>query len=220
MGIGSIWVARVAGHLGVLVWGGHQGSQCHLHTSPPDCRCSPLGATLPQCHENSTCVCRPGFVGYKCDRCQDNFFLTASGRQCQECPSCYALVKEEVSPPRLGPAQAGCAFCSFHAPSKRQLCAGCWEVPTYPWSFWGYQPPPSCAHPAIWLSSPLCPFLVPEWTREKWARPYVLLHYQTEVSHLLTFGGDEDTDGPLWGGSGGGRCSCWNTSRTSSREVM
>ena len=162
MGIGSIWVARVAGHLGVLVWGGYQGSQCHLHTSPPDCRCSPLGATLPQCHENSTCVCRPGFVGYKCDRCQDNFFLTASGRQCQECPSCYALVKEEVSPPRLGPAQAGCAFCSFHAPSKRQLCAGCWEVPTYPWSFWGYQPPPSCAHPAIWLSSPLCPFLVPE----------------------------------------------------------
>ena len=112
MGIGSIWVARVAGHLGVLVWGGHQGSQCHLHTSPPDCRCSPLGATSPQCHENSTCVCRPGFVGYKCDRCQDNFFLTASGRQCQECPSCYALVKEEVSPPRLGPAQAGCALCS------------------------------------------------------------------------------------------------------------
>ncbi|ELR51295.1 Laminin subunit gamma-3, partial [Bos mutus] len=62
-----------------------------------DCRCSPLGATSPQCHENSTCVCRPGFVGYKCDRCQDNFFLTASGRQCQECPSCYALVKEEAA---------------------------------------------------------------------------------------------------------------------------
>lgn len=124
-------MARAAGHLGVLVWGGHQGAQCHLHT-PPDCRCSPLGATSPQCHENSTCVCKPGFVGYKCDRCQNNFFLTASGTQCQECPPCYALVKEEVSPPRRGPAQAGCTFCSFHAPSEHLLCAGRWEVPAYP----------------------------------------------------------------------------------------
>ncbi|XP_015449611.1 laminin subunit gamma-3 [Pteropus alecto] len=61
------------------------------------CRCSPLGAASAQCHENSTCVCRPGFVGYKCDRCRDNFFLTAGGAQCQECPSCYALVKEEAA---------------------------------------------------------------------------------------------------------------------------
>lgn len=45
-------------------------------------------------------------MGYKCDRCRDNFFLTAGGAQCQECPSCYALVKEEVSPPRPGPVQA------------------------------------------------------------------------------------------------------------------
>lgn len=64
---------------------------------PPDCRCSPLGAASPQCHENSTCVCRPGFVGYKCDRCQDNFFLVDGDTGCQECPTCYALVKEEVS---------------------------------------------------------------------------------------------------------------------------
>ncbi|XP_058158195.1 laminin subunit gamma-3 isoform X2 [Dasypus novemcinctus] len=61
------------------------------------CRCSPLGAASAQCHENSTCVCKPGFVGYKCDRCQDNFFLTAGGTYCQECPSCYALVKEEAA---------------------------------------------------------------------------------------------------------------------------
>ncbi|XP_007942535.1 laminin subunit gamma-3 [Orycteropus afer afer] len=61
------------------------------------CRCSPLGAASVQCHENSTCVCRPGFVGYKCDRCQDNFFLTSGGLQCQECPSCYSLVKEEAA---------------------------------------------------------------------------------------------------------------------------
>ncbi|XP_029776916.1 laminin subunit gamma-3 [Suricata suricatta] len=61
------------------------------------CRCSPLGAAKVQCHQNGTCVCRPGFVGYKCDRCQENFFLTAGGTHCQECPSCYALVKEEAS---------------------------------------------------------------------------------------------------------------------------
>ncbi|XP_038404935.1 laminin subunit gamma-3 isoform X1 [Canis lupus familiaris] len=61
------------------------------------CRCSPLGAASPQCHKNSTCVCRPGFVGYKCDHCQDNFFLTAGGTHCQECPSCYSLVKEEAA---------------------------------------------------------------------------------------------------------------------------
>ncbi|XP_016817372.1 laminin subunit gamma-3 isoform X2 [Pan troglodytes] len=61
------------------------------------CRCSPLGAASAQCHENGTCVCRPGFEGYKCDRCHDNFFLTADGTHCQECPSCYALVKEEAA---------------------------------------------------------------------------------------------------------------------------
>ncbi|XP_053412515.1 laminin subunit gamma-3 isoform X2 [Nycticebus coucang] len=61
------------------------------------CRCSPLGTTSAQCHENSTCVCRPGFSGYKCDRCHDNFFLTGDGTQCQECPICYGLVKEEVA---------------------------------------------------------------------------------------------------------------------------
>lgn len=68
---------------------------------PSACRCSPLGAASAQCHKNGTCVCKPGFVGYKCDRCQDNFFLTAGGTRCEECPSCYALVKEEVSPPDL-----------------------------------------------------------------------------------------------------------------------
>ncbi|XP_021567698.1 laminin subunit gamma-3 [Carlito syrichta] len=61
------------------------------------CRCSPLGSASSQCHENSTCVCKPGFVGYKCDRCQHNHFLTAGGTQCQECPPCYALVKEEAA---------------------------------------------------------------------------------------------------------------------------
>lgn len=64
---------------------------------PPDCRCSPLGAVSSQCRENSTCVCRPGFTGYKCDHCQDNFFLAEGDTGCRECPACYALVKEGVS---------------------------------------------------------------------------------------------------------------------------
>ena len=82
---------------------------------PSACRCSPLGAASAQCHKNGTCVCKPGFMGYKCDRCQDNFFLTAGGTRCQECPSCYALVKEEVSPPYLPSLHT-------HTPSAHVLC--------------------------------------------------------------------------------------------------
>ncbi|OXB69100.1 hypothetical protein ASZ78_009576 [Callipepla squamata] len=58
------------------------------------CNCSPLGSTSAQCHENSTCPCRPGFVGYKCDRCQANFFPDPPSSSCQPCPSCYGLVKD------------------------------------------------------------------------------------------------------------------------------
>lgn len=36
-------------------------------------------------------------MGYKCDRCQDNFFLVDGDTGCQECPTCYGLVKEEVN---------------------------------------------------------------------------------------------------------------------------
>ncbi|OXB73512.1 UNVERIFIED_CONTAM: hypothetical protein H355_012479 [Colinus virginianus] len=84
------------------------GEQCHqcrpgfygdaLAPSPTEkcapCNCSPLGSTSAQCHENSTCPCRPGFVGYKCDRCQANFFPDPPSSSCQPCPSCYGLVKD------------------------------------------------------------------------------------------------------------------------------
>ncbi|XP_054980051.1 laminin subunit gamma-3, partial [Sorex araneus] len=60
------------------------------------CRCSPLGSVSAQCRENSTCVCRPGFVGYKCDRCQENFFPAKHGARCQQCPTCYGLVKAQA----------------------------------------------------------------------------------------------------------------------------
>ncbi|XP_063000787.1 laminin subunit gamma-3 [Elgaria multicarinata webbii] len=60
------------------------------------CNCSQLGSLSLQCHENSTCVCKTGFVGYKCDRCEANYFYDPGSQQCQECPLCYSLVKEEV----------------------------------------------------------------------------------------------------------------------------
>lgn len=110
--------------------GGPSGHPHHPSCSPPTpaCRCSSLGSASAQCHENSTCVCKPGFVGYKCDRCQDNFFLTAGGAQCQECPSCYGLVKEEVSPPAQapptphpGPAQAHSTFSASPASTSSVL---------------------------------------------------------------------------------------------------
>ncbi|NXW41416.1 LAMC3 protein, partial [Nyctiprogne leucopyga] len=60
------------------------------------CNCSPLGSVTQQCHENSTCLCHPGFVGYKCDQCQANFFLDLPSSRCQQCPTCYGLVKDEA----------------------------------------------------------------------------------------------------------------------------
>uniref|UniRef100_A0A8C3TBV3 Laminin subunit gamma-3 n=1 Tax=Chelydra serpentina TaxID=8475 RepID=A0A8C3TBV3_CHESE len=65
------------------------------------CNCSPLGAVTPQCHENSTCICRRGFVGYKCNQCEVNFFYAPARSLCQECPVCYALVKDEPGADKL-----------------------------------------------------------------------------------------------------------------------
>ncbi|KAJ1134060.1 hypothetical protein NDU88_000524 [Pleurodeles waltl] len=61
------------------------------------CNCSPLGSVSPQCYENGTCTCRRGFVGYKCDQCQQNFFYSPERADCEECPTCYSLVKEEAN---------------------------------------------------------------------------------------------------------------------------
>lgn len=125
---------------------------------PAACRCSPLGSASPQCHENSTCVCRPGFVGYKCDRCQDNFFLTADRARCQECPSCYALVKAEVSPPRPGPPTS-CSSQPAPAPGWALNC----PLIHSSQGFQGHQLPPPRAHPAPWLM-PTCPSPAPQCT--------------------------------------------------------
>uniref|UniRef100_A0A8C6YDU2 Laminin subunit gamma-3 n=1 Tax=Naja naja TaxID=35670 RepID=A0A8C6YDU2_NAJNA len=59
------------------------------------CNCSQIGSVSLQCHDNSTCVCKKGFVGNKCDQCDVNYFFDLESKQCQECPLCYSLVKEE-----------------------------------------------------------------------------------------------------------------------------
>lgn len=68
-------------------------SLCRL----PACNCDPMGSISMQCHGNGTCHCRQGFVGYKCDKCELNYFHNRATHQCEECPVCYGLVKKQVS---------------------------------------------------------------------------------------------------------------------------
>ncbi|XP_026859944.2 laminin subunit gamma-3 [Electrophorus electricus] len=61
------------------------------------CNCDPMGSTSMQCHGNGTCICRQGFVGYKCDKCELNFYLNHVSHQCEECPVCYSLIRDQAS---------------------------------------------------------------------------------------------------------------------------
>ncbi|XP_016112626.1 laminin subunit gamma-1-like [Sinocyclocheilus grahami] len=61
------------------------------------CNCDPMGSTLMQCHDNGTCSCRHGFVGYKCDKCELNHFQNRLTHQCEECPVCYSLIRDQVN---------------------------------------------------------------------------------------------------------------------------
>lgn len=36
-------------------------------------------------------------MGYKCDKCELNYFQNRATHQCEECPACYGLVKKQVS---------------------------------------------------------------------------------------------------------------------------
>lgn len=56
-----------------------------------------MGSVSMQCHNNGTCRCRQGFVGYKCDKCELNYFQNRATHQCEECPVCYGLVQKQVS---------------------------------------------------------------------------------------------------------------------------
>ena len=72
-------------------------SPCGAISSHPACNCDPMGSVSMQCHNNGTCRCRQGFVGYKCDKCELNYFHNRATHQCEECPVCYGLVKKQVS---------------------------------------------------------------------------------------------------------------------------
>ncbi|KAL7834633.1 hypothetical protein SRHO_G00288800 [Serrasalmus rhombeus] len=61
------------------------------------CNCDPMGSTSMQCHSNGTCPCRQGFVGYKCDKCELNYYLNRVTQQCEECPVCYSLIRDQAS---------------------------------------------------------------------------------------------------------------------------
>uniref|UniRef100_A0A3P8WAY1 Laminin, gamma 1 n=2 Tax=Cynoglossus semilaevis TaxID=244447 RepID=A0A3P8WAY1_CYNSE len=64
------------------------------------CDCDPEGAASGQCREDGRCECRPGFVGSRCDMCEENYFYNRTVPGCQQCPSCYSLVRDKVNQQR------------------------------------------------------------------------------------------------------------------------
>uniref|UniRef100_A0A671LNI9 Laminin, gamma 3 n=1 Tax=Sinocyclocheilus anshuiensis TaxID=1608454 RepID=A0A671LNI9_9TELE len=71
-----------------------------VNLPPIACNCDPMGSTLMQCHDNGTCSCRHGFVGYKCDKCELNHYQNRLTHQCEECPVCYSLIRDQVGLPQ------------------------------------------------------------------------------------------------------------------------
>nr|XP_046224234.1 laminin subunit gamma-3-like [Oncorhynchus gorbuscha]XP_046224235.1 laminin subunit gamma-3-like [Oncorhynchus gorbuscha] len=55
-----------------------------------------MGSSSMQCHKNGTCPCRQGFVGYRCDQCELNYFHNRVTHQCEGCHVCYGLAKEQA----------------------------------------------------------------------------------------------------------------------------
>lgn len=64
------------------------------------CDCDPEGSASGQCKEDGRCECKPGFVGARCDMCEENYFYNRSVPGCQQCPSCYGLVRDKVNQQR------------------------------------------------------------------------------------------------------------------------
>uniref|UniRef100_A0A8C7W261 Laminin, gamma 1 n=1 Tax=Oncorhynchus mykiss TaxID=8022 RepID=A0A8C7W261_ONCMY len=64
------------------------------------CDCDPEGSSTAQCKEDGRCACLPGFVGARCDMCEENYFYNRSTPGCQQCPSCYSLVRDKVNQQR------------------------------------------------------------------------------------------------------------------------
>lgn len=60
------------------------------------CDCDPDGSRSAQCRDDGRCECRPGFVGTRCDMCEENYFYNRTTPGCQQCPNCYNLVRDKV----------------------------------------------------------------------------------------------------------------------------
>lgn len=71
-------------------------SLAYLSSKTAACNCDPMGSVSMQCHANGTCLCRQGFVGYKCDKCELNHYQNPLTHQCEECPVCYSLIRDQV----------------------------------------------------------------------------------------------------------------------------
>ncbi|XP_060686295.1 laminin subunit gamma-1 [Hemiscyllium ocellatum] len=61
------------------------------------CDCDREGSLSLQCKEYGKCDCKEGFVGTHCDQCEENYFYNRTRPGCQECPTCYRLVKDKVT---------------------------------------------------------------------------------------------------------------------------
>uniref|UniRef100_A0A8C2ZDC0 Laminin, gamma 1 n=1 Tax=Cyclopterus lumpus TaxID=8103 RepID=A0A8C2ZDC0_CYCLU len=64
------------------------------------CDCDLEGSRAAQCEDDGRCACARGFVGARCDTCEENFFYNRSAPGCQLCPSCYSLVRDKVNQQR------------------------------------------------------------------------------------------------------------------------
>ncbi|XP_056266449.1 laminin subunit gamma-1 [Pseudoliparis swirei] len=64
------------------------------------CDCDLEGSRAAQCQDDGRCECLRGFVGARCDMCEENFFYNRSAPGCQQCPSCYSLVRDKVNQQR------------------------------------------------------------------------------------------------------------------------
>ncbi|KAM6984916.1 laminin subunit gamma-3 [Aplochiton taeniatus] len=60
------------------------------------CNCDPMGSVSMQCNRSGSCECRMGFMGHHCEKCEVNYFHNRVTHQCEECPVCYGLVKDQA----------------------------------------------------------------------------------------------------------------------------